>query len=244
MMDSTKFIFISDLHLSPSEAVKIDIFLRFLKRCSEKESHLFILGDLFDYWVGDDDIDNPLHQQILPALRALTCKGAKLSMMRGNRDFLISEKLSKLTDAAILPDPYVIELHGQRTLLSHGDQWCTDDEEYQAIRSTVRTNKWIDSFLKLPLPERHSRAKNYRQISETSKEAKELEIMDVSAKTVEDAFKTYNCQRIIHGHTHRHAHHEHLINTQLRERFVLSDWNNRGQALIFNESDYSDQFFT
>ncbi|MDC0500569.1 UDP-2,3-diacylglucosamine diphosphatase [Burkholderiales bacterium] len=244
MMLNTKFIFIADLHLSPSETVKIDMFLRFLKECSEKRNHLFILGDLFDYWVGDDDLDNPLHQRILPALRNLTYAGAKLSMMRGNRDFLISERLSELTEAHILPDPFVIDLHGKRTLLSHGDQWCTDDEEYQAIRSIVRTNQWVNDFLELPIPERHDRAQGYRQKSNAAKQTKDAEIMDVSVKTVEDAFKTYNCHRIIHGHTHRHAHHQHLIDAQIHERFVLSDWSDRGQALIFNNSDYSDQFFT
>ena len=243
-MLNTKFIFIADLHLSPSETVKTEIFLRFLKECSEKRNHLFILGDLFDYWVGDDDLDNPLHQSILPALRDLTDAGAKLSMMRGNRDFLISKRLSELTDAHILPDPYVIDLHGQRTLLSHGDQWCTDDEEYQAIRSMVRTDQWMDDFLKLPISERHDRAKGYRQKSNVAKQAKDAEIMDVSVKTVEEAFKAYNCHRIIHGHTHRHAHHQHFIDAQIHERFVLSDWNDQGQALIFKNTGYSDQFFS
>ena len=243
-MLNTKFIFIADLHLSPSETVKIEMFLRFLKECSEKSNHLFILGDLFDYWVGDDDLDNPLHQSILPALRDLTDAGAKLSMMRGNRDFLIGKRLSELTAAHILPDPYVIDLHGQRTLLSHGDQWCTDDEEYQAIRSMVRTDQWVDDFLKLPISERHDRAKGYRQKSNVAKQAKDAEIMDVSVKTVEDAFKAYNCHRIIHGHTHRHAHHQHLIDTRIHERFVLADWNDQGQALIFKNTGYSDQFFS
>jgi len=243
-MLNTKFIFIADLHLSPLETVKIEIFLRFLKECSEKNNHLFILGDLFDYWVGDDDLDNPLHQSILPALRDLTDTGAKLSMMRGNRDFLISKRFSELTDAHILPDPYVIDLHGHRTLLSHGDQWCTDDEEYQAIRSMVRTDQWMDDFLKLPISERHDRAKGYRQKSNVAKQAKDAEIMDVSVKTVEDAFKAYNCHRIIHGHTHRHAHHQHLIDARIHERFVLADWNDQGQALIFKNTGYSDQFFS
>ena len=243
-MLNTKFIFIADLHLSPSETVKTEIFLRFLNECSEKRNHLFILGDLFDYWVGDDDLDNPLHQSILPALRDLTDTGAKLSMMRGNRDFLISKRLSELTDAHILPDPYVIDLHGQRTLLSHGDQWCTDDEEYQAIRSMVITDQWVDDFLKLPISERHDRAKGYRQKSNVAKQAKDAEIMDVSVKTVEDAFKAYNCHRIIHGHTHRHAHHQHLIDARIHERFVLADWNDQGQALIFKNTGYSDQFFS
>ena len=243
-MPNTKFIFIADLHLSPSETVKIEMFLRFLKEYSEKNNHLFILGDLFDYWVGDDDLDNPLHQSILPALRDLTDAGAKLSMMRGNRDFLISKRLSDLTDAHILPDPYVIDLHGQRTLLSHGDQWCTDDEEYQAIRSMVRTDQWMDDFLTLPISERHDRAKGYRQKSNVAKQAKDAEIMDVSVKTVEDAFKAYNCHRIIHGHTHRHAHHQHLIDARIHERFVLADWNDQGQALIFKNTGYSDQFFS
>lgn len=165
-------------------------------------------------------------------------------MMRGNRDFLISKRLSELTDAHILPDPYVIDLHGQRTLLSHGDQWCTDDEEYQAIRSMVRTDQWMDDFLKLPISERHDRAKGYRQKSNVAKQAKDAEIMDVSVKTVEDAFKAYNCHRIIHGHTHRHAHHQHLIDARIRERFVLADWNDQGQALIFKNTGYSDQFFS
>ena len=243
-MPNTKFIFIADLHLSPSETVKIEMFLRFLKEYSEKNNHLFILGDLFDYWVGDDDLDNPLHQSILPALRDLTDAGAKLSMMRGNRDFLISKRLSDLTDAHILPDPNVIDLHGQRTLLSHGDQWCTDDEEYQAIRSMVRTDQWMDDFLTLPISERHDRAKGYRQKSNVAKQAKDAEIMDVSVKTVEEAFKAYNCHRIIHGHTHRHAHHQHFIDSQIHERFVLSDWNDQGQALIFKNAGYSDHFFS
>lgn len=243
-MLNNKFIFIADLHLSSSETVKLDVFLRFLKRCSENRNHLFILGDLFDYWVGDDDIDNQLHQRILPALNELTSSGAKLSIMRGNRDFLIGEHFSALTGAHILSDPHLFNLDGQRTLLSHGDQWCTDDKEYQSIRSLIRTDQWSHNFLKLSLPERHDHAKTYRRKSDASKKTKDLEIMDVSVETVEDAFKIYNCQRIIHGHTHRHAHHKHLIDDQIRERFVLSDWSDQGQALTFTGSDYTDEFFS
>ncbi|MGY8842481.1 MAG: UDP-2,3-diacylglucosamine diphosphatase [Burkholderiales bacterium] len=243
MKPNINFIFIADLHLSPSATAKTNIFLRLLERYAAPSNHLFILGDLFEYWVGDDDINNPLFSTVVPALRALTDAGAKLSLMRGNRDFLMGEQLAGLTHGEMLSDPHLIEIHGEKTLLSHGDQWCTDDTEYQAIRSIVRSNQWIDDFVKLPISERNKRAQSYREKSDASKEKKIAEIMDVSIQTVDEAFETYNCRRIIHGHTHRHAHHKQLVNEQTLERFVLADWRTRGQALVINESGYLDQFF-
>tara|TARA_B110000483_G_scaffold225075_1_gene284422 strand:- start:758 stop:1492 length:735 start_codon:yes stop_codon:yes gene_type:complete len=243
MKPDMNFIFISDLHLSALATAKTNIFLRLLERCSSPSNHLFILGDLFDYWVGDDDMNNPLFSTVLPALRNMTDAGARLSIMRGNRDFLIGKRLAQMTHGDILSDPYLIEIHGEKILLSHGDQWCTDDAEYQAIRSVVRSDQWIDDFLQLPLNERNKRAANYRKESEASKETKNADIMDVSMQAVEKAFETYNCRRIIHGHTHRHAHHKQLVNEQILERFVLADWGTQGQALIINENGYSDQFF-
>jgi UDP-2,3-diacylglucosamine hydrolase len=243
-MSNLKLIFISDLHLSPSETLKTNIFLRFLKSNVGRSIHLFILGDLFDYWIGDDDRANPLFSMVVPALREFTNTGARLSVMHGNRDFLIGKSFSGLTRAQLLPDPFIIDIYGNRTLLSHGDQWCTDDIEYQAIRSMVRSDEWMDNFLRLTITERHQQAKNYRQKSETSKENKTTEIMDVSLSTVDQAFVTHDCQRIIHGHTHRHAHHRHFIDSQPMERFVLSDWHEHGQALFFSENGYSDECLT
>ncbi|MDA0237727.1 MAG: UDP-2,3-diacylglucosamine diphosphatase [Proteobacteria bacterium] len=242
MKSNTNFIFISDLHLSALATEKTNIFLRLLERYATPANHLFILGDLFDYWVGDDDINNPLFSTVVPALRDMTNTGAKLSIMRGNRDFLIGEQLAKLTRGEILSDPYLIEIHGEKTLLSHGDQWCTDDKEYQAIRSVIRSKQWIDDVLKLPINERNKRAENYREKSEASKRNKAAEIMDVSIESVKEAFEMYNCRRIIHGHTHRHAHHKQLVNEQILERFVLADWHTRGQALVINEAGCLDQF--
>jgi len=145
-MSNLKLIFISDLHLSPSETLKTNIFLRFLKSNIGRSIHLFILGDLFDYWIGDDDRANPLFSMVVPALREFTNTGARLSVMHGNRDFLIGKSFSGLTRAQLLPDPFIIDIYGNRTLLSHGDQWCTDDIEYQAIRSMVRSDEWMKQF--------------------------------------------------------------------------------------------------
>ena len=238
-----RLIFISDLHLSAAEEEKTDIFLRFLQRLGTRDTALFILGDLFDYWIGDDDLNNPLHQSITKALARVGHSGIPVYIMGGNRDFLIGKELSRLTGTILLDEYTEIDIFGVKTLLCHGDQFCTEDVEYQQIREQVRTDEWKRRFMELPIQERHKKAKRYRNLSESKKEYKSQEIMDVSNDAVESEFRKRGCHRIIHGHTHRHARHQHTIDNTVCERFVLSDWDKKGQSLTFTETGYVDHFF-
>lgn len=240
MLVGSQFFFISDLHLSDPSDSKTQTFLHFLKSLRGKSAQLFVLGDLFDYWIGDDDIENPLFQKTTSELKNTTASGTPITFIRGNRDFLIGDEFSSLTGVEIAPDFLVVDIFGTRTLLSHGDLLCTDDIDYQKIRHVVRSKEWIEDFCKLPLSERRMRAKAYRQESNTAKSEKSDLIMDVSQHTVEETFNQWGCSLMIHGHTHRPARHEHLINGHKHERFVLPDWDNKRGALRFTSEGLSE----
>ncbi|MCC6534836.1 MAG: UDP-2,3-diacylglucosamine diphosphatase [Burkholderiales bacterium] len=215
--------FVSDLHLSPERPAMRRVFGQFLRQAPAADA-LFILGDLFDYWIGDDDLADPFHAAVAADLAALAERGCALHLMQGNRDFLLGEHFARAAKLELLPDAAVIAGPGRRTLLLHGDTLCLDDPDYQAFRSKVHAPDFQRAFLAKSLDERRAIALDLRADSQSSQKAKPDEIMDVAPRAVADAFRRYDCTRMIHGHTHRPARHEHVVDGRRRERWVLGDW--------------------
>lgn len=223
--------FISDLHLTSARAGINRIFFEFLAGPARQSDHLYILGDLFEYWAGDDDLKDPLNAQVASGLRALVAAGVPVSVMHGNRDFLMLQGFAAASGVQLIADPAVTDLYGTRTLLLHGDTLCTEDVRYQAFRRRARSRWWQRVFLLQPLWLRRAEIERARQMSERSKRIKPTEIMDVTPAAVEQAFRDSGCVRMIHGHTHRPARHVHIVDGKACERWVLSDWYRRGQYL-------------
>jgi UDP-2,3-diacylglucosamine hydrolase len=224
-------LFISDLHLSEDQPHITQLFLNFTRNTAPKAEALYILGDLFEYWAGDDDRNTPFHQQIISAIRKVSQQGTPVFIMHGNRDFLMSEQLAQDCDATILPDPTVIDLYGTPTLLTHGDALCTDDVQYQAFRKQVRDPAWCAHFVSQSLAQRKAQIEQLRKMSEDQKQTKTIEIMDVNLIAVADLFRKHYYPLMIHGHTHRQKHHLHEVDDKSCERWVLGDWHETGNAL-------------
>ena len=217
-------LFISDLHLSPERPDTADAFRGFLECQASRSSGLYILGDLFEAWVGDDDLGLPFHAGIAAALKRIGQAGVPLHFLPGNRDFLVGPDLARAAGLALLADPTRIDLPGTPTLLAHGDAWCTDDAQYQVFRAQIREPRWLADFLGKPLEVRHALAVSLRDRSEQAKAGKRMEIMDVNPDAITAAFREHAVSRIIHGHTHRPAHHRHAVDGRSCERWVLPDW--------------------
>jgi UDP-2,3-diacylglucosamine hydrolase len=216
------------LHLSPAEPGTVALFLKFLSGPARDAASLTILGDLFDYWAGDDDLADPFNARIVAALRELADHGVTVGFMAGNRDFLIGERFATVAGIRLLPDPLLLDIHGTPTLLTHGDQLCTDDADYQRFRATVRSPQWRNEFLARPLEERKREIEALRARSEHEKRIKPMAIMDVNPAAVEAEMRKHGAQALIHGHTHRQGQHSHPGGT----RWVLGDWHpDRGNAL-------------
>ncbi|MDD5215053.1 MAG: UDP-2,3-diacylglucosamine diphosphatase [Methylococcales bacterium] len=224
-------LFLSDLHLSFDKPQITRHFIYFLQNKARRAKAIYILGDLFDAWVGDDDFTSP-NAQIRRELKQLTDSGVKIYFQRGNRDFLIGQRFANETGVILLDDYAVIDLEGEQTLLTHGDLLCSDDLPYQAFREKSRTLEWQQNVLSKPLWLRLIAARWYRIRSFFHKQKKSEYVMDVNQTTVENVMKQYDCTRLIHGHTHRPALHEFMLNGQKAQRFVLSDWNNDGGAVL------------
>ena len=229
-------LFISDLHLCASRPHITSAFLHFLKHTVANANALYMLGDLFDYWAGDDDVDDITHQSIIDAFSSLANSGVKLYFMHGNRDFLISSKFCSATNITLLQDPCLITLHGKSVLLSHGDGLCTDDFAYQDFRLLVRDLKWQTDFLSLPLETRKNQIETIRARSEDEKSHKSAEIMDVSQDAVNHLLKKYHYpDLLIHGHTHRPNQHSIQLDGHNVLRWVLGDWYEQGSYLSCDE---------
>ena len=228
-------LFISDLHLCSSRPHINRLFIEFLAGPARQAEALYILGDLFEYWAGDDDLDDPFNADVCATLRALSEYGVPLYFMAGNRDFLASEDFARTAGLSLLPEPAVVELYGIPTLLMHGDTLCTDDDAYQAFRAEVRAMDWQQAFLALPLSRRKSQIETLRRESETEKRVKSVEIMDVNADAVLQALTFHQCSRLIHGHTHRPGHYNAVVDGKPRERWVLQDWYESGGYLACDE---------
>lgn len=228
-------LFIADLHLDPARAQITELFLRFLRDEAASVPALFILGDLFEAWIGDDD-DAELAQAVAAALKAVAATGTRISFIRGNRDFLVGTQYADRAGFEILPDPCVVILGGEPVLLLHGDLLCQDDVEYQAVRRQVRDPAWQQALLARSLVERRAFAQAARASSTAHQQGlASLAITDASATTVEDYFRRYGVQRMIHGHTHRPAIHDLVVDGVARQRIVLGDWYEQGSVLRFFE---------
>ena len=229
-MRLTQTLFISDLHLDAVRPAIAAQFERFLEDIAPRSQALYILGDLFEYWVGDDGLALPFPGRIAAALRPLAAR-VPVRFMHGNRDFLVARGFADATGTRIIADPTVIDLHGTPTLLMHGDTLCTDDKPYQAFRAQVRDPAWQRAALARPIAERLAIAQGMRTESEGAKRAKAMDIMDVSRDAVERAFEESGCDVMIHGHTHRPGRHEYRVAGRERVRWVLPDWYERGGYL-------------
>jgi UDP-2,3-diacylglucosamine hydrolase len=224
-------IFISDLHLSADRPQANDRFFRFLHDTAAQAEALYVLGDLFEYWIGDDDLDDIFNREILAAFAELSATGTELYFMHGNRDFLLGETFVARCGGTLLPDPTLINLYGTPTLLMHGDSLCTDDVEYLAFRARVRDPQWLAEFLRQPLATRRIQVEGLRKLSEQEKQTKAAAIMDVALPTVLQVLRDFGYPRLIHGHTHRPARHVHLAGSHVCERWVLPDWYGQGGYL-------------
>jgi UDP-2,3-diacylglucosamine hydrolase len=221
-------LFISDLHLTVERPQANRQFFDFLQYTAPGAQALYILGDLFEYWVGDDDTEDTLNADVAAGLAQLAGRGVAVHFMHGNRDFLVGHEFAARSGACLIADPTVIDVHGTRTLLMHGDTLCTDDIEYQKQRAFYRNPQTQAQLLQLPLAVRHQKARELRAQSETSKSNKAAEIMDVSSATIEQVLREHGYPRLIHGHTHRPARHTHVVDGHACERWVLGDWYQRG----------------
>ncbi len=232
-------LFVSDLHLSPRRSETAKRFCRFLKGKALSAQALFILGDLFDLWLGDDELPAPFNRQIAESLAECGRNGLACYFVRGNRDFLIDTGFAAASGARILPDAHLTTIGKVPTLLLHGDTLCTDDVAYQSFRKTLRSPEWQQQFLSRSLTERQHIGAALRDTSEMSKTDKSLELMDANALAVLETFRTYAAQRVIHGHTHRPARHEVEVNGEMRTRWVLGEWHT--QAAITDVLACDDQ---
>lgn len=232
-------LFISDLHLTAERPHINRQFFEFAEQVAPKAEALYILGDLFEYWVGDDDTEDALNASVANALAELNRLGVPVYFMHGNRDLLVGKAFTKLSGVQLIADPTVIDLYGTRTLLMHGDTLCTDDIEYQKFRAYAHDPQTQSQFLRQPLAARHQQMRGMREQSEVSKSNKSANIMDVSLTSVEQALREHGYPRLIHGHTHRPALHLHLVDGHESERWVLSDWYSHGRYLQCDKSGCS-----
>ena len=228
--------FISDLHLAPEETRITAGFLDFLLEPQEGDS-LYILGDFFNYWLGDD-FPHPYIQSIKDVLRATSDRGVKLFFMHGNRDFLIGNQFCQDTNITLLNDPSLITLNGESVLLMHGDSLCTLDTAYMAFRKMVRGQDWQTQFLSQSIEDRLVFANKARDESKKDNAQKEQTIMDVTPSEVNKALLEANVTRLIHGHTHRPAIHDFDLDGANAQRIVLGDWYTQGWYLKVNEQGY------
>ena len=213
-------LFVSDLHLTASMPKTAQAFFDFLAREASHAQQLYLLGDIFEYWAGDDDLDEPFNRRVVDALRAVSDAGTRIFWIAGNRDFLAGEAFAKAAGLMLLAEPHTTEIAGLPVVLVHGDALCTDDHAYMAFRQQVRNPEWQAAFLARPLAERKAIIAGMREGSREAQRDKPMAIMDVNAGEVAKLFSTSGVQTLIHGHTHRPASHE----TAQGVRHVLTDW--------------------
>jgi UDP-2,3-diacylglucosamine hydrolase len=224
-------LFISDLHLTAERPEANERFFRFMEGIARGAAALYVLGDLFEVWIGDDDLAEGFNSLIVGFFAALVKSGTPLYLMHGNRDFLLGRRFCHATGATLLKDPTVLDIAGAPTLLMHGDTLCTDDVDYQRWRRKARNPLFQAIFLAKPLDRRRKIGVEARQKSKTVVAGKTAEIMDVNADAVREAFRQHRVSRMIHGHTHRPGRHETQVDGRRCERWVLPDWYGPGGYL-------------
>lgn len=228
-------LFISDLHLSPRSPGATRLFLNFLAGRAREAGELYILGDLFEAWVGDDDCGEAYNAQVVAALRAAADAGLAISVQHGNRDFLLGDGFAAAAGVRLLADPYVLSTPEWQFVLSHGDALCIDDADYMAFRRQVRAPEWQAAFLAKPLAERCTIAAHLREMSEQGKQEKAAYLMDLHPGETEDFLRLHGYATFIHGHTHRPATHDHIVDGIHVARWVLADWHeDRGECLAWD----------
>ncbi|MGB5331489.1 MAG: UDP-2,3-diacylglucosamine diphosphatase [Woeseiaceae bacterium] len=228
-------LFISDLHLDEKSPEIGEQFLHFLEGEAANADALYILGDLFESWVGDDDPD-PHYAIMKSALRALVDSGVPVFFMHGNRDFMIGEQFAAETGVTLLDDPTPIELHGKKVLLSHGDALCIDDKQYQQVRLMTRNPDWQAMMRAKPLEERIAFAESARQQSKEYNDSVGEDIMDVNKDAVVGTFRTRDIDILLHGHTHRPAVHDVELEDRAAKRIVLGDWYEQGSVVRWDDN--------
>jgi UDP-2,3-diacylglucosamine hydrolase len=230
-------LFVSDVHLDTQAPQATEQFLAFLREQAARAQALYILGDLFEAWVGDDDRD-PQKEQVVAALSALRAAGIPCFVLHGNRDFLLGEQFCLRSGCVLLHDPVVAQWDGEPVLLTHGDALCTDDHPYQELRSTVRAAAWQRRFLALPRARRELLAQEARAGSRRHTARTIPVIMDVNEEAVTAAFRASGVRRMIHGHTHRPAVHELVVDGEPAQRIVLGAWYEQGSYLHYADGRY------
>ncbi len=220
----TVALFVSDLHLQEAMPRTTQAFFDFLRQHARHAQQLYLLGDVFEYWAGDDDIPTPYNQQVLAAIREVSDAGVAVYWIAGNRDFLVGSGFAQASGASLLPDPYVTAIAGHHMVLTHGDAQCTHDTAYMAFRAQVRQQAWQDAFLAMPLTQRKAIIEGMRKDSYAAQREKSYEIMDVNPDAITELFDSSGAVLMVHGHTHRPARHEHREQGRIRVRHVLPDW--------------------
>lgn len=229
-------LLVSDVHLSPARPERAAAFRRFLEHEAAQAAALYVLGDLFDHWLGDDEAADEFNGPVLEAFLRLATRGVAVAVMHGNRDFLLTQGAAERAGIELLADPCLREIGGVPTLLTHGDLLCTDDVRYQRFRRLVRNPLVQGLFLALPWGLRGRVGARLKRFSEAEKAAKPAPVMDVNAAAVEEWLRGHGVSRLIHGHTHRPARHAHTVDGRQCERWVLPDWYRRGGWLACDAS--------
>lgn len=227
--------FIADLHLDEKRPETCRAFFSYLDKLPKDTEALYILGDFFEAWVGDDD-DLEFHEYIRQKLKQKTATGLTIFFMHGNRDFLVGKGFELQTGCILIPDPFIIVHNEKHYLLMHGDTLCTEDIDYQTFRQHIRSTEMTVQLLKKPLAERRELAQQLREKSISASSDKTKNIMDVSQEEVERVMQQHNITTLIHGHTHRPAIHTFTLNHQTAQRVVLGDWHNKGWEVVLDNN--------
>lgn len=234
----TERLFISDLHLSAERPAATALFLDFLRQRASSVEELYILGDLFDAWIGDDALE-PCGQSVIHGLRQLTTQGTRVLLQHGNRDFVLNGEFCRLSGAQLIAEEHVLSLNGQQCLLMHGDLLCSDDLDYQQARQWLRQADVIADFLRMPIKQRRTMVQEFRRRSGEATSLKPLDIMDVNATTVAAFMQRHQAQVLIHGHTHRPA--DHLL-AEGKRRIVLGAWSDTNAICLQAQDDQLQLF--
>ena len=230
-------LFVSDTHLAAARPAQIEVFRQVLARAGAAGAALYVLGDLVEFWLGDDD-DDPVQREVVGLLAAYTAQGNALHVAFGNRDFLLGERFKAETGASLLEDWTTVQLGGETALLTHGDLLCTRDLKYQMFRSFVRNPANQQKFLASPLEERRRIASSTREGTQASMMEKDDHIMDVDQDAVERMMTSHDATVLIHGHTHRPGTHAFTLNGRTCHRHVLGDWYGTGTVLWVDGSEF------
>ena len=227
-------LFVSDLHLEESRPEITRAFFRLLDKLQNKFSELYLLGDIFEVWLGDDT-PSPVADQLSQRLASLSEHGIRIFLMHGNRDFLLGEAFASRCKASLIHEPYLLQVAGKQAVLLHGDALCTQDIEYQAFRKLVRDPRWQADFLAKPLNERIAIGRQLRDKSQESAKEKSEYLMDVTPNEVESMMLDLSVELMIHGHTHRPAVHKLTLDNKPCTRMVLGDWYTQGWYILADQ---------